>query len=148
MACGAVKSTFQLPTQLLYISKDLKVRLCLSDEYDRTCYATLSHCWGGTKRLVLEYDRLEDFRIEIPETALYETFKDAIVLAGVLVLQYLWIDSLCIIQDKFVDWKIEAGQMTDIYRGCTVSIAASGAFNGDGGCKPDVQSLRCSGFKP
>lgn len=50
-------------------------------------------------------------------------------------LSYLWIDSLCIVQDDESDWKREAVQMAQVYREsfCTISALSSGG--GDGGCR-------------
>jgi hypothetical protein len=40
-------------------------------------------------------------------------------------IQYLWIDSLCIIQDDQHDWQIQSAQMADIYQNAIVTIAGS-----------------------
>jgi hypothetical protein len=43
---------------------------------------------------------------------------------------YIWIDSLCIIQDKVEDWQIEAAKMGSIYRHSFCNIAATGFQDG------------------
>jgi hypothetical protein len=43
--------------------------------------------------------------------------------------RYLWIDSLCIIQDDDQDWRMQASRMADIYQGCLLTIAAAAAAN-------------------
>ncbi|KAF4306789.1 Heterokaryon incompatibility [Botryosphaeria dothidea] len=55
-----------------------------------------------------------------------------------LGIQYLWIDSLCIIQDSAEDWNREAATMGSVYCNATVTIAADGAANGKGGCFRDL----------
>ncbi len=51
-----------------------------------------------------------------------------------LGFQYLWIDSLCIIQGDEQDWIAESVKMTSVYAKAFIVIAASGARDGDGGC--------------
>lgn len=43
----------------------------------------------------------------------------------VLGFRYLWIDSLCILQDQTSDWKAELSRMGDIYRHAALNLAAS-----------------------
>jgi hypothetical protein len=62
-----------------------------------------------------------------------KSFQDAILLTRSLNIDYLWIDSLCIIQDNEDDWRFEAGKMADVYRNATLVIAASDAEDSTGG---------------
>jgi len=48
---------------------------------------------------------------QIPYRKLCQNFKDAITVTRHLGFQYIWIDSLCIIQDSFDDWDKESAQM-------------------------------------
>jgi hypothetical protein len=57
------------------------------------------------------------------------TFNDAIRVARKLGARYLWIDSLCIVQDDPRDWQIESSQMGDVYGNAYLTIAASTAAN-------------------
>ena len=50
-----------------------------------------------------------------------------------LGIRYLWIDSICIIQDSAADWEIESSQMTDSYSGATKTIFADGAADDNAG---------------
>lgn len=70
---------------------------------------------------------------DIPLASLPQTFANAIQLTNNLGLNYLWIDSLCIIQDLMLDWEIESTRMCDVYRGSTINIAASASVDCDGG---------------
>ena len=56
-----------------------------------------------------------------------KTFQDAIIVTHFLGFQYLWIDSLCIIQDDLNDWAEESAKMSTIYADATLTIAASAA---------------------
>ncbi|MCJ1459362.1 hypothetical protein MMC28_009739 [Mycoblastus sanguinarius] len=62
------------------------------------------------------------------------TFRDAIFVARKFGVRYLWIDSLCIIQDSLEDWQQEASTMGDVYQSSVCNIAATGAFDSHGGC--------------
>lgn len=76
-------------------------------------------------------------------------FRDAIALTRTLAIEYLWIDSLCIIQDSAQDWQMECTWMTDIYAGSFINIGANASSNANGGifCDRDpktVMPLRAS----
>jgi hypothetical protein len=96
------------------------------------------------KFLTLNRHNLDTFRKRIPEEALSQTFKDAIVIARELGLLYIWIDSLCVLQDDTDDWLLEAATMSSVYGGSSLNIAASGAPNGNFGCflRPEY-TLQC-----
>ncbi|KAE8448610.1 hypothetical protein EG329_009035 [Mollisiaceae sp. DMI_Dod_QoI] len=70
-------------------------------------YLTLSHCWGNAKVLQLTQDSLDDFLEDIPIANLPKTFLDAIFIVAKLGYEYIWIDSLCIMQDSLEDWSQE-----------------------------------------
>ena len=69
-------------------------------------HATLSHCWGARDQWPLRTTKanLPDHLKGIPHRLLPKTFQDAVVVTRALGLRYLWIDSLCIIQDDEGDW--------------------------------------------
>ena len=74
-------------------------------------YLTLSHCWGGANILKTDSSCLESFKQCIPFQALCKNFQDAVIITRTLGFKYLWIDSLCIIQDSPEDWNRESAQM-------------------------------------
>jgi hypothetical protein len=55
------------------------------------------------------------------------------VITRKLGYRYLWIDSLCIIQDSAEDWGIESAQMAAIYQRAALTLAAACATSGDTG---------------
>lgn len=127
-----------LPTRLIDVgdtSSD-SVRLCESASLDnpRGSYMTLSHCWGKKKFQTLTTNCLEDFKDHIPVDCLSKTFLDAIAITRRCNIQYLWIDSLCIIQDSAEDWAIESALMAEVYTNSFLNIAATAAHDGDHGC--------------
>jgi hypothetical protein len=70
----------------------------------------------------------------IPMYELPKTFTDAIDITRKLGLDYLWIDSICIIQGDNCDWEHESALMSPVYGGSSVNIAASSARDGSQGC--------------
>lgn len=62
------------------------------------------------------------------------TFKHAIEITKRLGYRYLWIDSLCIVQDSPEDWKTESLTMTTVYRNSTLTISALWGSDSHTGC--------------
>jgi hypothetical protein len=111
------------------------VRLCLPEELSPDSpYAALSHRWGFLKFMTLKKDNLDIFRKRIPPEALTKTFRDAIDICRSLDIPYVWIDSLCIIQDSTEDWAEQSALMAQIYGQCDLNIAATSAEDGNVGC--------------
>lgn len=94
---------------------------------------TLSHRWASTNVIKLVSSNIDSFRQCIPLESLSSTFLDAIRVTRALGLRYLWIDSLCIIQDSLADWEAESAEMASIYRNCVLNIAATGSSDNGGG---------------
>jgi Heterokaryon incompatibility protein (HET) len=135
-ACTAEQSP--LPTRVLDVSNS-NPQLYVS-RGEKEPYTALSHCWGRiplpqTHRLTLR-DRLGG----IPGDSLPKTFQDAISSTRELGIRYLWIDSLCIVQDDSDDWARESGRMASIYEGASVVLAASEAKDGHDGFLSTRQS--------
>jgi hypothetical protein len=61
-------------------------------------------------------------------STLPKTYRDAIRVSAQLGVKYLWIDSLCILQDSQTDWFAEASRMRHVYGDSYLTISAlSGA---------------------
>ena len=92
-------------------------------------YATLSHCWGDPKNApvfrLLE-NNIEALQGALPIKELPCTFQETITLARILGISYLWIDSLCIIQESKSDWATESLTMGETYGNSHCNIAATG----------------------
>jgi hypothetical protein len=84
--------------------------------------------------LRLTIKTLPKFLEAIPVEDLPQTFWDAIVIVSRLGYRFIWIDSLCIIQDSKEDWDEQVAIMGDIYRNSVCSIAALSAENSYQGC--------------
>jgi hypothetical protein len=73
------------------------------------------------------------------------TFQDAVKVTRELDVQYLWIDSLCIIQGKGGDWSKESQCMQAVYRSAYCTIAATSASNPNSGFleRRDISEYVC-----
>jgi hypothetical protein len=96
-------------------------------------YVTLSHLWGSGVPLKLLRDNFEELRSRIPLESMSQTFRDAILVTRKFGFRYVWIDSLCIIQDCDDDWRKESALMRSVYKGGICNIAATAASNGANG---------------
>jgi hypothetical protein len=76
----------------------------------------LSHCWGSAQTFVTTKSTLAARKSGINFGDLPKTFQDAIVVTRMLGVQYLCIDSLCILQGDVEDWEREGSRMADIYQ--------------------------------
>ncbi|KAJ9657442.1 hypothetical protein H2198_004317 [Neophaeococcomyces mojaviensis] len=126
-----------LPTRLIDVHA---VKLTPADQIvDKKCkYAALSHSWGlkaERKKPVpkLRNSNQKDRQKGIVWHELTKTFQDAIIAARRLGLDYLWIDSLCIIQDNDDDWAVQSSQMGKIYGEADLVISATRSNTGDMG---------------
>ncbi|KAL6864463.1 HET domain-containing protein [Trichoderma novae-zelandiae] len=115
----------ELPSRVIHVSGN-KVRL-LPSGGRRGRYATLSHCWGSPGRQPLKTTQanLQSHLQDIPWTLIPKTFRDAITVTRNIGLAYVWIDSLCIVQDDHEDWLKESKRMGSIYEQAEITIAAS-----------------------
>jgi hypothetical protein len=78
-------------------------------------------------------ETLGTFLTCIPEAELPQSFKDAVRVARRLGVRYLWIDSLCIIQDSPQDWRTESSMMGRVYKNSLCNIAATASVDSNGG---------------
>lgn len=123
----------KLPTRLIDLGLEaytVRPRLCYSAGLPSdTRYTTLSHRWGKTDMLMLTTDNIQDWTNGLPISKLSLTFKHAMETTKRLGIRYLWIDSLCIVQDSNEDWRRESAAMGDIFRNSYCSISATGTGN-------------------
>ncbi|KAI0543765.1 hypothetical protein F4679DRAFT_577374 [Xylaria curta] len=137
------KSDAFIPTRLLDIRNQGSgtIQLLVNDQARSRLghYATLSHRWGSLQqhKFCTFKSNIEELQQGIRMASLPRTFQDAVCIAYGLGLQYLWIDSLCIIQDDPFDWETESKLMEHVFSSAYCTIAASCSFgSGDGFLKP------------
>lgn len=108
-------------------------------------YTALSHMWGDAtglpplKTLNSNYGYMLS---GVEASKLSNNFVNAIEVTRRLGLRFLWIDSLCIIQDNVADWAHEAVTMHMVYKNAEFTIAATAAKSShDGFLKRNIQMI-------
>jgi hypothetical protein len=126
------------PPRLLDVSKRVVSLVGETSILKGAPYAALSHSWGPNPRhLILTSENQIAMQEHIEDDALHSTFRDAVEITRKLGIDYLWIDSLCIIQaggDHAKDWLGHAAIMGSIYQNCTINIAAAYGSDASAGC--------------
>lgn len=134
---GVASRSNWVPERLIYIDdENSRLRLVRGvDVPSDTSYTTLSHRWGQVKdKLVLTQANVDEWYEQLPSLQKWKTFMDAIETSRQLQIPYIWIDSLCIIQDSKEDWQHHCPQMCNIYKGSYCNIAATSAMDDTEGC--------------
>lgn len=104
-----------------------------ADPDETGVYACLSYCWGKTRTFTTTLATLEDRKKGFSIEELPSTIRDAVLIARGMGLRFLWVDSLCIIQDSLMDWECESAKMCSIYSNSTVTFAAVDSPGSDSG---------------
>lgn len=136
-----------LPKRVLKISSHLKeLRIQLIKKADRSRYCALSHCWGAAEKrpLTTTTRNLQNHLAGILWHQLPQTFREAVLVTLSLGIEYLWIDSLCIVQDDKSDWHREAQKMGMLYRNASLVLAAGGAKDSTESLLPTSRPIRAS----
>ena len=127
-----------LPTRLidLDIGRDDMVRIVdTTRQKIKGPYVTLSHSWGEVRFLTLSSGKLDEYMNKgIKLADLSNNFQQAIHVARFIRIRYIWIDSLCIIQDdEGSDFGTEGDLMHKVYRYSYCNIAAADSKDCRGG---------------
>ncbi|KAF2868607.1 heterokaryon incompatibility protein-domain-containing protein [Massariosphaeria phaeospora] len=142
--CRQVKPT-TLPKRVLDVLDDdsngIRLHEAKFDQqeqrYEFGEYLTLSHCWGSGRGIPKTTRKtLESFKKSISWSSLPSTFQEAVVLTRSLGFRWLWIDSLCIVQDDDSDKLGESFNTDDIYGNSFLTIAATSAVDSSKGLFP------------
>ncbi|KAK3386525.1 heterokaryon incompatibility protein-domain-containing protein [Podospora didyma] len=111
------------------------VRLHTNRPGKRGQYLALSHRWvtGPTPAWVTTRRNLGLRHNWFPFRSLASTIVDAIIVTRSLGFRFLWIDSLCILQDLVDDWKVQSAQMATIYANADLTLFADCAKDDQAG---------------
>jgi Heterokaryon incompatibility protein (HET) len=104
----------------------LKIKLIETNPERIYRYVALSHVWSLSKPLKTMRNNVADHRRRVSLKDISDVFKDTLVLSFTLGFRYVWIDSLCIVQDDESDWSVEIQRMGAIYSNAHVVFAAHG----------------------
>jgi hypothetical protein len=122
-----------LPTRLLDVGlldgTKLPRLVETAEEHIEGPYAALSHMWGDptqghappVRTLKANYAGM---KAGIARKMMSKNFVDAVVTTRRLGFRYVWIDSLCIVQDSPEDWQKEAATMYKVYKFAEITIVA------------------------
>ncbi|OGM47184.1 hypothetical protein ABOM_003946 [Aspergillus bombycis] len=139
MQCAETSQPPLLPTRVIDVHPvGLDPGLvCLRDDQnkvDRAArYVALSHCWGKCIPFATTIENLEDRKREVRIKDTSQVFQEAVLITRRLGIRYLWIDTLCIVQNDRHDWEVEAGRMAKVYMDAFVVIGASNSNADDQG---------------
>ena len=137
-----------LPTRVVDVGLDDGVVRLVETNGARSKYLCLSHCWGKAQIITTETGTLEERKRSIAWGDLSKTFQDAILFTRTLGFRYIWIDSLCILQDSLRDWEVESAKMASVYSQGHLTIAATHSNNGYGGLFSANEDVKISGKTP
>lgn len=137
--CHTSTGSHTVPTRLLKIYDD-HVQLVEPSNPRKKDYTCLAHRWASEDTSEGENQKAKSYIMSrgcqtlrfnhhkhlqgLSINELLPTYRDAIFVTKALGLEYLWIDSLCIIQDNDEDVRIQIAQMGNIYANSYVTIAA------------------------
>ncbi|CAM1503231.1 Fc.00g080070.m01.CDS01 [Cosmosporella sp. VM-42] len=124
-----------LPTRLVEVSPvgaRESARLCYTQRKKGT-YCALSYCWGGEQPFKTTRERYDAYLQSLPYQDLPQTIRDAFHVARNVGIQYVWIDSLCIIEDDEDDVRAEMAKMLQVYMNAHFTISAASASSCDQG---------------
>jgi hypothetical protein len=156
---AATEAMAFLPARMIDVGdalNDKHPRLVITSEMqpraskdEATQYMALSYCWGQvdgtTKLLKTTHNTIGTRTVKIELDTMPQTFQDAVTIARTLSIQYLWIDSLCIIQDDAQDWQIESSKMAEIFSNAYLTlIVASGSGCNDSFLSRGLPGLSCT----
>ena len=114
----------RLPTRVIDVGDvSSQPRVYVSDR-ERVPYVALSYCWGQRGNIRLLSTNIDEYTQCLPLALLPQTIADAISVARRMNSRYLWVDSLCILQDSKADLEQQLSYMGDIFANTWFTIAA------------------------
>ncbi|KAK7413384.1 hypothetical protein QQX98_007761 [Neonectria punicea] len=139
--CVSLDLSRTLPTRVLDVATTNDRVFLRETAGQKGRYLALSHSWGSTHRLTLTTANSASLLNDgILLANIPKTFQDAVKIARELNVAYVWIDSLCIIQDDAADWEAEASRMGSVYADSYLTIAALSSKDDSSGCFPDTST--------
>ena len=115
------------PSEIPLFLIDLK-RNCLVKKSTKSAYVTLSYVWGKVQMIKTCKANLRELRatnsLAKHQSELPNVIKDAMTVATLLGYNFLWIDTLCIVQDDSENKAREISQMNIIYHHASVTLVA------------------------
>lgn len=138
--CGNLNWSCTNPTRLLHITSPSEVQLVdARQDLELVRYTALSYCWGSPDDEKTKQGRTTDNNFAsrscrpFPISELPATIRDAITMTRGCGLEYIWVDSVCIIQGNVDDWFTEANRMHEVYANAYFTVCAASTDSASGG---------------
>ncbi|KAF4464140.1 TOL [Fusarium albosuccineum] len=114
------------PRRLIHLIPENRLRLVEAAGVTDP-YIALSYCWGKEGNYTTTLKTLNQNMEAIDADDLPKSMRDAIEVTRHLGVEYIWIDSICIIQNDVdgLDWRIESSKMDSIYEGSLLTLSAT-----------------------
>ncbi|KAH6679461.1 heterokaryon incompatibility protein-domain-containing protein [Halenospora varia] len=128
--CSGLQDSEWYPDRLLHVKESRNGDGCILQLIEShqhkpaSRYIALSHCWGPSVPLCTTTGNADHHRRGIIYDQLPRTFQDCVTVARKFGVQYIWIDSLCIIQNQRSDWAHHAGLMDRVYENAVFTVTA------------------------
>ncbi|KAJ3522876.1 hypothetical protein NM208_g12679 [Fusarium decemcellulare] len=130
--CKTAFSSAFYPKRLIEIIDGERAKL-VSPNQKPGHYVAFSHCWGQAHyTTTLLSSNMHALSQNIRVKTLPKSYQEAIGFCRKLGLRFIWIDSLCIMQDSNDDWKQQAPQMHQVYGNAFLNICAATAADSSG----------------
>ena len=137
-----------LPTRLIDCSNPDRLRIVETNPDMRGLYVALSYVWGEPQPHRTTKANLTYYKVRIDSAILPQTIRDAVWVTRALGIGWLWIDSICIIQDSEKDWEQESERMSHVYQNGFCNIVTAYSDGPDGGLFSDRDPARFQPFTP
>lgn len=112
----------------------LSHRWVKNSSFDKRGADIANNSKGNDTFLTLTTENMGSFEGGISQADLPKTFQDAIIFTRRISVQYIWIDSMCIIQNSAEDWEREALRMEQVYSNAYCNVAATAGSDSRSGC--------------
>ncbi|KAI6765928.1 hypothetical protein HG530_006998 [Fusarium avenaceum] len=123
--------------EILDEESSIKLKL-VNVSTNHTPYVALSYRWGALEAVwQTTTENLDSRREQFSIDELPKTLSDTVRVTKDLGFRWLWIDSLCIVQNDRDDWAREAVKMAHVYENAIVTIAADSSQNAKAGLHND-----------
>ncbi|KAF5577215.1 hypothetical protein FPANT_10546 [Fusarium pseudoanthophilum] len=120
----------KMPTRLLDLGNANSNTWRLYQDPEHVPYAALSHRWSSDTP-ELHTSNYANYCNPQPDSALPQNYQDIISICRNIPIQYLWVDSLCIIQnDDGNEFQREAPLMRDVYQFAFLTLSICWDFHG------------------
>ncbi|KAH6639048.1 heterokaryon incompatibility protein-domain-containing protein [Boeremia exigua] len=141
-SCLVILEGFRQGGQTLYqkdfqrLARTITARCCAQQNGRADTLVLETYFYDDRPKLELELYSLQPHCTKrgIRWDDLPKTFQDAIRMTSLLDIDFIWIDSLCIIQNDKDDWATESAKMADIYEYASLTLSATASAGDSYGC--------------